>query len=102
MPGPVADAIGGVGQAVNDAWDFVTGGNRLGTAYAHGGWSWVGEAGPELVRLPRGAQVFPSRESQEMVGQGGGVNVTIQQATIRGEQDIWELAHAIESILRRQ
>lgn len=76
------------------------GGNRLGTVYAHGGWSWVGEAGPELVRLPRGARVFSAQESQAVVG--GGVNVTIQQANIRSEQDIWQLAHAIEAILRRQ
>jgi hypothetical protein len=31
-----------------------------GTSFAPGGWAWVGEQGPELVRLPRGSQVTPA------------------------------------------
>ena len=30
----------------------------------------VGEAGPELVNLPQGAQVYSNRETREMIGQG--------------------------------
>jgi hypothetical protein len=77
--------------------------NQLGTAYAHGGWSWVGEnRRPELLYLPRGSQVVPWQEAKEMAGQGGGVNVTIQQANIRSEQDIWELAYRIREIGGRE
>jgi TP901 family phage tail tape measure protein len=77
-------------------------GFQLGTAYAHGGWSWVGEnRRPELVFLPRGAQVVPWQEASKAAG-GGGVNVTIQNATIRSEQDIWELAYRIRDLARRE
>lgn len=38
-----------------------------GTDYAPGGWAWVGESGPELVNLNRGAQVIPNA-----VATGGG------------------------------
>jgi phage-related tail protein len=79
------------------------GGNQLGTSYAHGGWSWVGEnRRPELLYLPRGSQVVPWQQSQEMVGAGGSVNVTIQNATVRSEQDLWELAYRIREIDRRE
>lgn len=36
------------------------GANALGTDHWRGGLSWVGERGPELVNLPRGAQVIPN------------------------------------------
>ena len=34
-----------------------------GTNYAPGGWSWVGELGPELAYIPRGAQIIPHNQS---------------------------------------
>ncbi len=40
-----------------------------GTDFARGGWSMVGERGPELVNLPRGSQVIPNHRL------GGGVSV---------------------------
>lgn len=50
----------------------------------HGGMALVGERGPELVSLPRGAQVTPNGAS------GGSLNVTIDLsgATIMGIQDL--------------
>lgn len=47
-----------------------TGSNARGTNFWRGGWSWVGEQGPELLNLPRGAQVKPARESARMAGGG--------------------------------
>jgi len=41
-----------------------------------GGMAMVGERGPELVRLPRGADVFSNRESRQMAGRNA--NVTVQ------------------------
>jgi hypothetical protein len=41
-----------------------------GTNFAPGGLAWVGEAGRELVNLPRGSQVIPQKD----VGMGGTVN----------------------------
>jgi hypothetical protein len=49
-------------------------GNALGTDNWRGGLSWVGERGPELMNVPRGAQIIPNNK---LGGMGaGGANVT--------------------------
>jgi len=48
-----------------------------GTNAAPGGWSLVGEHGPEVVRLPQGAQVTPSYRTRQD-GAGGGRGVVIE------------------------
>lgn len=40
-----------------------------GTNFATGGWSLVGEKGPELINLPRGSQVFTASETSQMLSQ---------------------------------
>ena len=52
-----------------------------------GGLAIVGERGPELVNLPRGADVFSNEESKRMVG---GQGITIENMNIRSGVD-WEL-----------
>lgn len=47
-----------------------------GTTSWGGGWSWVGEKGPELMRLPRGSQVLPAPQSAALTGGTGGVQFT--------------------------
>ena len=100
------DVGGAVGDAVGSVTNFANGllgNNQLGTAYAHGGWSWVGEnRRPELLYLPRGSQVVPWQEAKEMQGGAGGVNVTIQSATVRNDQDLWKLGNAIDRAIRRR
>jgi hypothetical protein len=59
-------------------------GFALGTGSAPGGLSWVGEAGPELVNLPRGSQVIPSAQSLALT-QGGGTpvqNINLATTTV--------------------
>ncbi|MBQ4824375.1 hypothetical protein J4729_07405 [Leisingera sp. HS039] len=46
--------------------------NALGTDNWRGGLSWVGERGPEVVNLPRGAQVIPNNRLEGAFGGGGG------------------------------
>jgi len=48
-----------------------------GTNFAQGGATIVGEQGPEIVNMPRGAQVFNAGETAQMMGGGTTVNVTI-------------------------
>lgn len=43
-----------------------TGNNANGTPYWRGGWTWVGERGPELMRLPQGTQIKSNPESMRM------------------------------------
>ena len=40
-----------------------------GTDYWRGGWTWVGEKGPELLNLPRGARILSNQDSKQMIGQ---------------------------------
>lgn len=44
----------------------VSAGNARGTNNWRGGWSWVGEEGPELMRLPRGTQIKSNPASVAM------------------------------------
>lgn len=50
--------------------NFKIPGNANGTSYWPGGWSMVGERGPELVDLPRGARVTPNNDLRGMMGGG--------------------------------
>jgi len=47
-------------------------GYASGTNYAMGGWSWVGERGPELMRVPTGSQIIPNHVAR---GYADGLNV---------------------------
>jgi hypothetical protein len=53
-----------------------------------GGLAVVGERGPELVNLPKGADVFTNEESRKMTAGGGGI--TIETMNIKSGVD-WEL-----------
>jgi TP901 family phage tail tape measure protein len=98
------DVLGGAQAAAGNAGNWIQqqlgfGGDQLGTSYAHGGWTWVGEAGPELVRLPRGAEVVPNRQSEQMAA--GGVSVTVQQMNVRSDLDIYEIAYRVRDLIER-
>lgn len=63
-----------------DFWGNLFGGDghSKGTAFSDGGWKWVGERGPELMRVPRGAEVMEHNRSMMMAGgggSGGGLNI---------------------------
>lgn len=53
--------------------------NAAGTDNWRGGLTWVGEAGPELVALPRGSQIYSAQDSRNM---GGGNTYNIKVANI--------------------
>lgn len=76
--------------------------NALGTSYFRGGLSLVGEMGPEVVALPRGAQVFTARESKELLAGAGSSSIVIQNVTIQNETDMYELLHKLENLQRRR
>ena len=64
--------------------------NAAGTQNWRGGLTWVGEAGPELVRLPRGTQIYNAQESREM---GQTVNNYI---TVNGIEQLDEIINWYE------
>jgi len=60
-------------------------GFALGTNYAPGGLALVGERGPELVNLPRGAQVTPNNKIGRLAGNNAANNVNVTgQFVLRG------------------
>lgn len=64
--------------------------NASGTDNFRGGWTWVGENGPELVSLPRGTQILNNQESRSV---GGDVYyVTIDAKNVKEFNDIVRIA----------
>lgn len=78
-------------------------GYATGTQFAPGGWSVVGEKGPEIVRLPRGSEVYPNGVTPR-IESGGNVsnyyNVEIRAADVREFNDIVRLAQAQRQAVR--
>lgn len=68
-----------------------------GTDYAPGGMALVGERGPEIVNLPRGAQVIPNNRIGS--GRGGDVYITVQN--VNGVQSTSELFQALQKYAKR-
>ena len=42
--------------------------NARGTRNWSGGWTWVGEEGPELLNLPRGSEILSNADSMSFLG----------------------------------
>ncbi len=81
--GFIGSAFAALGNAltvpVGAALTVPVGTNAQGTDHWRGGLTWVGEEGPEIVNLPRGAQVFDAATSRRMAEGdrgGGGVSIT--------------------------
>lgn len=55
-----------------------------GTKYAPGGLAWVGEHGPELRYIPRGAQVLPNLNSSRSGGYGREVHINLTMPIMPG------------------
>ena len=66
--------------------------NAAGTDNWRGGLTWVGEAGPELLALPRGSRILSNQESRQL---GGDVfYITIDAKNVREFNDIVEMAQS--------
>jgi tape measure domain-containing protein len=73
------NAIGSIGNGVGDFFNnFSIPGFASGVHNFTGGLAMVGESGPELVRLPRGSDVFSNRDTGKMLNGAGGGGVTQQ------------------------
>ncbi len=79
----IKGAVGAVGHAgktiVGSVGEFL--GFQHGVRNFGGGWALVGEAGPELVNLPRGSDVIPRRETQRVLFERpiGGHSIEVRQ-----------------------
>lgn len=90
----IQSKAGGIGGAIKEGIGKILpeGVRKLIPGFANGvrnfggGLAIVGEQGPELVNLPKGADVFTNQESRQMVG---GAGITIQNMNIKNGAD-WE------------
>lgn len=87
--GPAVGGLHGVGR------------NASGTTNWCGGWTTVGESGPELMNLPRGTQIIPHEASLNRVG-GGGISIAklADQIVVREDADIERIGDAVVRKLR--
>lgn len=75
--------------------------NALGTSYFSGGWTWIGEQGPELMKLPGGAQILDNRTSQNMLGGSVSVEKLADTLVVREDSDIDRIADALAKKLTK-
>lgn len=127
---PIFNATGKALSVVADAIDTVTskigekkggdkgtsgsGGkqNATGTSFSSGGWSTVGEHGPELMKLPSGTQIKPNSEMPDSIpapvpvgadsSRGSGsttVTITIEKMEVREKDDIEKIAEKLADMI---
>jgi tape measure domain-containing protein len=87
---PGLSAVFNAMKGISGARDFLKGkipGFANGVRNFGGGMAIVGERGPELVNLPKGADVFSNEESKRMAG---GQGITIETMNIKSGVD-WEV-----------
>lgn len=86
---------------VTGKWEGnVYSGNASGTHNWRGGWTWVGENGPELMRLPRGTQIQTAQESRSS---GGDVyNITIDAKSVKEFEDVVRIVKNQRRTLRME
>lgn len=94
-------------DVIKDAMKRNAYGYASGTMYAPGGYSLVGERGPEIVELPRGSKVFPNGVLPAGFGGGSTVNesnvynITIDAASVEEFNDIVRIAQGARVGMRR-
>jgi TP901 family phage tail tape measure protein len=76
--------------------------NAVGTPSWRGGPTWVGEFGPELVSLPKGARIWSHSDSMAMAAAAGGGNVTVGPNYITDNVDVEALAYRVAVINARR
>lgn len=104
----IGKAVSGISGAVSSGLNWVAGKigkNATGTRYWRGGLSLVGEAGPELVQMPRGSKVYTNTETKSMMkseptrhngteikNDNYSITINMNGVTIREEADVDRLA----------
>ena len=71
--------------------------NATGTSFFRGGWTTVGEHGPELLNLPTGSKVMTNSETMQAGGQKK-FQINIEHMEVRSDSDIERVA---DEIVRR-
>ena len=82
-------------------YGYSNGFNAGGTENWRGGLTWVGEAGPELVNLPRGTQILSAQDSESRMGSVYIGSVVIDAKNVQEFNDIVRMAQtaAVEQMM---
>lgn len=86
----IGEILSGKNSATSRAWSNAF--NASGDYNFNGGYTWVGENGPELAYLPQGTRIYNNQESRTMGGDTW--YVTIDAKNVKEFNDIVELAKA--------
>lgn len=68
--------------------------NATGTTFFSGGWTTVGEHGPELMKLPAGSKILSNGASEQKTSDRS-VQVNIEHMEVRKDEDIDRIAETI-------
>lgn len=95
------EALSSMGSGVSAGGLHGVGRNATGTPNWRGGWTTVGEKGPELMNLPRGTQIIP-HEASLNTPIGGGISIAklADQIVVREDADIDRIGDAVVRKLR--
>lgn len=98
-------ALAGINPIFNVARSMLFPKNARGTDHFGGGWTWVGEQGPELINLPRGSKIYPNEVSKQMSSDNSvnqQINVNVKEINSQMDLDSVgrELGFAVETAPR--
>jgi len=107
---PVFDLIGGLmdlGRGIGDVvGSAIYGGSPVGLAtggtVTGGGWAMVGERGPELVQMPRGATVYDAGQTagaMQGAASGNVYNLNFGRDSVRSDDDIRYIERSLARML---
>ncbi|WP_039227486.1 phage tail tape measure protein [Clostridium novyi] len=93
---PITGTVNLVKKGAEWVTDKVNGKNALGTTYWGGGFSVVGEHGPEIVEMDSGSKVHDAKDTKKILTGNNGVHVTFTgDIHVREENDIDKIATAL-------
>lgn len=95
------EALSSMGSGVSAGGLHGVGRNATGTPNWRGGWTTVGEKGPELMNLPRGTQIIP-HEASLNTPMGGSITIAklADQIVVREDADIDKIGDAVVRKMR--
>lgn len=107
------DKIAWLFGKIQGMWNWLTGsgaaapvqipggppGMATGGVVQRAGWAMVGERGPELVNLPRGATVYDAEQTRAAGGGGNSITINFGRDSVRSDNDIREIERGITRVL---
>jgi hypothetical protein len=91
----MSEMVGSIGNSVQGAR---VRGYAVGTRYHPGGLAIVGEEGPELVNLPRGSQVYTTRETNDMLRGGDTYNLYVKMSEV---DEVYKLVEVFKGMRQK-